>query len=75
MFLYSNLVFLLIDGVFVALPDDVGGLEGLVVVAQISKDRVIINAIENAIFEIFVVSIMLFVLISNPLLYSALLLT
>ena len=64
----------MINGVFVAVPDDIRGLKGLVI-AQISKDRVIINAIENAIFEIFVVSIMLFVLISNPLLYSALLLT
>ena len=63
------------DGVFIAVPDDVGVLEGLVVVAQISKDRVIINVIENAIFELFVVSIMLFVILFNPLLNSTLLLT
>ena len=62
------------DGVFIAVPDDVGVLEGLVV-AQISKYRVNIDVIENAIFEMFVVSIMLFVILFNPLLNSTLLLS
>ena len=65
MYIQIQYVYIL-DGIFVeVVTDDVGGLGGLVV-AQISKDRVIINVMENAIFEIFVVS-MLFGIILNPL--------